>query len=207
MTSSCWAVASSAGSAASPSSSLAVFFVVMAVHNGWIGVTRAHGARVRWLPRARHASAAGSTSVTAGRRRHQRPSLPASPRLYASDAATALHYHLVSPTVGLVDRRAVGALALFAASAGTRRRSPASGSSARSWRRCSSMPGPTRARSCSHDNRARRRRRRRRPAGLGMARGDHVRRERTAGLASWLARATGARLALTLAVAAAFWLL
>jgi uncharacterized membrane protein len=35
--------------------------------------------------------------------------------LFASDAATTLHYHLVSPTVGLVIAGAVGALALFAA--------------------------------------------------------------------------------------------
>ena len=92
----------------------AVFFVVMAVHNGWIGVA----ARMElafaasavlvglgiWLYERRGRTQAALATVAAG--------LAA---LYASDAATTLHYHLVSPAVGLVIAGAVGALALATA--------------------------------------------------------------------------------------------
>jgi uncharacterized membrane protein len=92
----------------------AVFFVVMAVHNGWIG----EAARMElafagsavlvglggWLYERRGQTQAALATVAAG--------LAA---LYASDAATTLHYHLVSPSVGLVIAGAVGALALATA--------------------------------------------------------------------------------------------
>lgn len=92
----------------------AVFFVVMAVHNGWISVAARMelafaGSLVLvmlggWLYERHGRTQAALATVAAG--------LAA---LYASDAATTLHYHLVSPTVGLVIAGAVGALALFAA--------------------------------------------------------------------------------------------
>jgi uncharacterized membrane protein len=92
----------------------AVFFVVMAVRNGWI----AEGARMElafaasaalvafglWLYERRGQSQAALTTVAAG--------LAA---LYASDAATTLHYHLLSPPLGLVIAGMIGALALVLA--------------------------------------------------------------------------------------------
>src|SRR5438874_2410116 len=92
----------------------AVFFVVMAVRNGWIG----EAARMElafagsavlvglggWLYERRGQTQAALATVAAG--------LAA---LYASDAATTLHYQLVSPSVGLVIAGAVGVLALAAA--------------------------------------------------------------------------------------------
>ncbi|MGH3630883.1 MAG: DUF2339 domain-containing protein, partial [Sciscionella sp.] len=92
----------------------AVFFVVMAVHNGWIG----EAARMElafagsavlvglgvWLYERRGQTQAALATVAAG--------LAA---LYATDAATTLHYHLVSPPVGLVVAGVVGALALATA--------------------------------------------------------------------------------------------
>jgi uncharacterized membrane protein len=92
----------------------AVFFVVMAVHNGWIGVAArmdlafaASAALVGfgiWLYERRGQTQAALATVAAG--------LAA---LYASDAATTLHYHLLSPSVGLVIAGAVGAVALATA--------------------------------------------------------------------------------------------
>src|SRR6188472_2751606 len=92
----------------------AVFFVVMAVHNDWIGVAARMelafaGSAVLvglgiWLYERRGRTQAALATVAAG--------LAA---LYASDAATTLHYHLVSPAVGLVIAGAVGALALATA--------------------------------------------------------------------------------------------
>jgi uncharacterized membrane protein len=89
----------------------AVFFVVMAVRNGWIGEAArmelafaASAALVGlgvWLYERRGRTQAALATVAAG--------LAA---LYASDAATTLRYHLVSPSVGLVIAGAVGALAL-----------------------------------------------------------------------------------------------
>jgi uncharacterized membrane protein len=92
----------------------AVFFVVMAVRNGWIG----EAARMElafagsavlvglgiWLYERRGQTQAALATVAAG--------LAA---LYASDAATVLRYHLLSPTVGLVIAGAIGAVALVAA--------------------------------------------------------------------------------------------
>ncbi|HJU35818.1 MAG TPA: DUF2339 domain-containing protein [Gaiellaceae bacterium] len=92
----------------------AVFFVVMAVRNGWIG----EAARMElafagsavlaglggWLYERRGRTQAALATVAAG--------LAA---LYASDAATTLHYHLVSSSVGLVIAGIVGALALMTA--------------------------------------------------------------------------------------------
>jgi uncharacterized membrane protein len=92
----------------------AVFFVVMAVRNGWIG----EAARMElafagsavlvgmggWLYERRGRTQAALATVAAG--------LAA---LYATDAATTLHYHLVSPSVGLVIAGVVGALALVTA--------------------------------------------------------------------------------------------
>lgn len=92
----------------------AVFFVVMAVRNGWIG----EAARMElafagsavlvglgaWLYERRGRTQAALATFAAG--------LAA---LYASDAATTLHYHLASPWVGLVIAGAVGALALATA--------------------------------------------------------------------------------------------
>jgi uncharacterized membrane protein len=89
----------------------AVFFVVMAVRNGWIGEAArmelafaASAALVGlgvWLYERRGQTQAALATVAAG--------LAA---LYASDAATTLRYHLVSPSVGLVIAGAIGALAL-----------------------------------------------------------------------------------------------
>jgi uncharacterized membrane protein len=89
----------------------AVFFVVMAVRNGWIGEAArmelafaASAALVGlgiWLYERRGQTQAALATVAAG--------LAA---LYISDAATTLRYHLVSPSVGLVIAGAVGALAL-----------------------------------------------------------------------------------------------
>src|SRR5437899_1238820 len=92
----------------------AVFFVVMAVHNGWIGETARMalafaGSAVLvalgvWLYERRGQTQAALATVAAG--------LAA---LYASTAAATLHYHLLSPVVGLVIAGAVGALALVTA--------------------------------------------------------------------------------------------
>src|SRR5215471_14356443 len=79
----------------------AVFFVVMAVRNGWIGeaarmelafaASAALVAAGIWLYERRGQTQAALATVAAG--------LAA---LYISDAATTLRYHLVSPSVGLV---------------------------------------------------------------------------------------------------------
>jgi uncharacterized membrane protein len=89
----------------------AVFFVVMAVRNGWIGVDArmelafaAAAALVAfgvWLYERRGQTQAALATVAAG-----------IAALYASDAATTLHYHLLSPSLGLVIAGAVGAFAL-----------------------------------------------------------------------------------------------
>jgi uncharacterized membrane protein len=92
----------------------AVFFVVMAVRNGWIGVDArmelafaasavlvAFGA---WLYERRGQTQAALATVAAG--------LAA---LYASDAATTLHYHLLSSSIGLLIAGIVGAVALATA--------------------------------------------------------------------------------------------
>lgn len=92
----------------------AVFFVVMAVRNGWIG----EAARMElafaasavlvaagvWLYERRGQTQAALATVAAG--------LAA---LYASDAATTLHYHLLSSSLGLGIAGVVGALALVTA--------------------------------------------------------------------------------------------
>jgi uncharacterized membrane protein len=92
----------------------AVFFVVMAVRNGWIGeATRmelafaASAALVAlgiWLYERRGHTQAALATVAAG-----------IAALYASDAATTLHYHLLPSSLGLVIAGVVGALALAAA--------------------------------------------------------------------------------------------
>jgi len=92
----------------------AVFFVVMAVRNGWIGEAArmelafaASAALVAlgvWLYERRGRTQAALATVAAG--------LAA---LYASDAATTLHYHLLSPLFGLVIAGAIGAVALVTA--------------------------------------------------------------------------------------------
>jgi len=92
----------------------AVFFVVMAVRNGWIG----EAARMElafaasavlvgfgvWLYERRGQTQAALATVAAG-----------IAALYASTAATTLHYHLLSPVLGLVIAGVVGALALVLA--------------------------------------------------------------------------------------------
>ena len=92
----------------------AVFFVVMAVRNGWIGeaarMELAFAASVAlvaagvWLYERRGQTQAALATVAAG--------LAA---LYAGAAATTLHYHLLSPVLGLAIAGAVGALALVLA--------------------------------------------------------------------------------------------
>src|SRR5215467_671811 len=92
----------------------AVFFVVMAVRNGWIGeaarmelafaASAAVVAAGIWLYERRGQTQAALATVAAG--------LAA---LYVSDAATTLHYHLLSPAIGLVIAGIVGALALVTA--------------------------------------------------------------------------------------------
>jgi uncharacterized membrane protein len=91
-----------------------VFFVVMAVRNGWIG----EAARMElafagsallvavgsWLYEHRGQTQAALATVAAG-----------VAALYASDAATTLHYHLLSSSLGLVIAGVVGALALVTA--------------------------------------------------------------------------------------------
>jgi uncharacterized membrane protein len=89
----------------------AVFFVVMAVRNGWIGeaarmelafaASAALVAFGAWLYERRGQTQAALATVAAG--------LAAA---YASDAATTLHYHLLSASVGLVIAGIVGAVAL-----------------------------------------------------------------------------------------------
>jgi uncharacterized membrane protein len=89
----------------------AVFFVVLAVRNGWIGeaarMELAFAASATlvafggWLYERRGQTQAALATVAAG--------LAA---LYASDAATTLHYHLLSSSLGLVIAGIVGALAL-----------------------------------------------------------------------------------------------
>jgi hypothetical protein len=110
----------------------AFFFVVMAVHNGWIGVTARTSSRSLpvlvmlggWLYE-RH----GRTQAASDRRCRPR-------RAPASDAATTLPHHPGHPPSGC-DRQAVGALALFAAAlglTGDRRHR----NRRLLWRRCSS---------------------------------------------------------------------
>ena len=92
----------------------AIFFVVMAVRNGWIGedarMELAFAASVGlvglgvWLYERRGQTQAALATVAAG-----------IAALYASTAATTLHYHLLSPLLGLVIAGAVGALALVTA--------------------------------------------------------------------------------------------
>jgi uncharacterized membrane protein len=92
----------------------AVFFVVMAVRNGWIGEAArmelafaASAALVVvgvWLYERRGQAQAALATVASG--------LAA---LYASVAATTLHYHLLSPVFGLVAAGAIGAVAVVTA--------------------------------------------------------------------------------------------
>jgi uncharacterized membrane protein len=92
----------------------AIFFVVMAVRNGWIGeaarmelafaVSAALVAGGVWLYERRGQTLAALATVAAG-----------ISALYASDAATTLHYHLLSPSGGLVIAGVVGAFALVTA--------------------------------------------------------------------------------------------
>lgn len=92
----------------------AIFFVVMAVHNGWIGVdarmalafagsTALVGLGI-WLYERRGQTQAALATVAAG-----------IAALYASTAATTLHYHLISPVLGLAIAGAIGVLALVTA--------------------------------------------------------------------------------------------
>jgi uncharacterized membrane protein len=92
----------------------AVFFVVMAVHNGWIGVNARMALAFAastvlvalgiWLYERRGQTQAALATVAAGMA-----------ALFVSTAAATLHYHLLSPVVGLVIAGAVGALALVTA--------------------------------------------------------------------------------------------
>ncbi len=92
----------------------AIFFVVMAVRNGWIGeaarmeLAFAGSATLvgvrRWLYERRGQTQAALATVAAG-----------IAALYASTAAATLHYHLISPVLGLVIAGAVGAFALVTA--------------------------------------------------------------------------------------------
>jgi uncharacterized membrane protein len=92
----------------------AVFFVVMAVRNGWIGVEA----------RMVIAFAASTGLVAFGAWLHERRGRLQVARaivatglasLYASTAAATLHYHLISPSAGLVIAGAVGVAAFAAA--------------------------------------------------------------------------------------------
>ena len=92
----------------------AIFFVVMAVRNGWMGeaarMELAFAASTAlagfgiWLYERRGRTQAALATVAAG-----------IASLFASTAATTLHYHLLSPVLGLVIAGAVGALALVTA--------------------------------------------------------------------------------------------
>ena len=92
----------------------AIFFVVMAVRNGWIGeaarmelafaASTALSAFGVWLYERRGQTQAALATVAAG-----------IAALFASTAATTLHYHLISPVLGLVIAGAVGAFALVTA--------------------------------------------------------------------------------------------
>jgi len=92
----------------------AVFFVVMAVRDGWIGeaarMELAFGACAAlvgfgiWLYERRRQTQAALATVAAG-----------IAGLYASTAATTLHYHLLSPVLGLVIAGAVAVLAIVTA--------------------------------------------------------------------------------------------
>jgi uncharacterized membrane protein len=91
-----------------------IFFVVMAMRNGWIGeaarMELAFAASTAlvgfgiWLHERRGQTQAALATVAAG-----------IASLFASTAATTLHYHLLSPVLGLVIAGAVGALALITA--------------------------------------------------------------------------------------------
>jgi uncharacterized membrane protein len=92
----------------------AIFFVVMAMRNGWIGeaarMELAFAASTAlvgfgiWLYERRGQTQAALATVAAG-----------IASLFASTAAATLHYHLLSPVLGLVIAGAVGALALVTA--------------------------------------------------------------------------------------------
>ncbi len=92
----------------------AIFFVVMAVRNGWLGeaarmelafaVSTALVGFGIWLYERRGRTQAALATVAAG-----------IASLFASTAAATLHYHLLSPVLGLVIAGAVGALALVTA--------------------------------------------------------------------------------------------
>ena len=92
----------------------AIFFVVMAVRNGWIGeaarMELAFAASTAliafgvWLYDRRGQTQAALATVAAG-----------IAALFASTAATTLHYHLISPVLGLVIAGLVGAFALVTA--------------------------------------------------------------------------------------------
>jgi uncharacterized membrane protein len=92
----------------------AIFFVVMAVRNGWIGeaarMELAFAASTAltgfgiWLYERRGQTQAALATAAAG-----------IAALFASTAATTLHYHLLSPVLGLVIAGAVGSLAVVTA--------------------------------------------------------------------------------------------
>lgn len=92
----------------------AILFVVMAVHNGWIGIdarmalafagSSALVGLGSWLYEGRGQTQAALATVAAG-----------IAALYATTAATTLHYQLLSPVLGLVIAGAIGALALVTA--------------------------------------------------------------------------------------------
>ena len=127
----------------------AIFFVVMAVRNGWIGeaarmelafaASTALTAFGVWLYDRRGQTQAALATVAAG-----------IAALFASTAATTLHYHLDIARARSRDRGPRRRIrARSRPCAGTPRRSPGSGSSARCWHRCSSAAERARARSSS----------------------------------------------------------
>jgi uncharacterized membrane protein len=89
----------------------AVFFVVMAVRNGWVG--EAARMELAFAGSAVLVVLGGGLYERRGRTQAALATVAAGlAALYASDAATTLHYHLVSPILGLVIAGAVGAFAL-----------------------------------------------------------------------------------------------
>ena len=117
----------------------AVFFLVMAVQQRLDRRADARRARVRRLDAAARRAASGSTSGRGQTQAALAAVAAALAALYATDTTASVVYHLVSPAVGLVLAGLIGRRGnRRSPCGGTRASSPASASSARCSRRCSS---------------------------------------------------------------------
>ena len=158
----------------------AIFFVVMAVRNGWIGeaarmelafaASTALTAFGVWLYDRRGQTQAALATVAAG-----------IAALFASTAATTLHYHLLSPVLGLVIAGLVGAFALFTAVRWNSQEIAGIGIVGALLAPVLVGCGTSTERARVHDDRAAHLDRRRRLPPLGLARRGRVRGQRPAG--------------------------